>query len=210
MLDFYERTHLEEWVESLYQHNNIWSPQDLTIENLSAVLGIGVTFAPGIADEAIFDEEYAHIFINSHYPPQRRWEVFCHELCHPLRHMGNQLSLPDAFRKLQEMDAHAFQAYAAIPFYMVQNIQLPDDEAEIIELLVGEFGVTAGFAQRRWEQIQRRIARGRWEQNRTQALTRQNKKAAPQLLREQLVSYLREYPGFPLQRLVAREECLLT
>ncbi|KQL43913.1 hypothetical protein AN963_20865 [Brevibacillus choshinensis] len=164
MLHYYERTILEEWVEKFYIMNNIRTPSDLSIENISALLGIGVTFAPGVSDEVMFDEEYTHIFINSHYSPEHRWEVFCHELCHPLRHMGNQGNLPNEFRKLQEMEANAFQFYAAIPFFMIRKIRIPEHENEMIELLAREFGVTHRFAKKRLEQIQRRISHGRVHQ----------------------------------------------
>jgi len=190
MLYFYERTHLEEWVETIYKRSGIRTPSDLTVETISARLGIGVTFEPDVVDEVIFDEEYAHIFINSLYSPQRRWEVFCHELCHPLRHLGNQLMLADEFRKLQEMDAHAFQFYAAIPFFMLQEMELPDHEKEIIDLLAREFGVTHGFAKCRWEQIHRRIVRGRLHQKLVRNLYSPSKKAAPRSLREQHAFYL--------------------
>ncbi|MDR7316615.1 ImmA/IrrE family metallo-endopeptidase [Brevibacillus nitrificans] len=190
MLHLYERTHLEEWVEGFYKQIGITSLSDLTIENVSARLRIGVTFAPGVADEVIFDADYAHIFINSLHCPKRRWEVFCHELCHPLRHLGNQLVLPDEFRKWQERDAQAFQFYAAVPFFLLQTLELPDHEKELIDLLSVEFGVTHGFAKRRWEQVLRRIARGRLHHELVRTLSVPKKKAAPRLLREQLVSYM--------------------
>lgn len=190
MLHLYERTYLEEWVEGLYKQIGITSPSDLTIENVSARLRIGVTFAPGVSDEVIFDADYAHIFINSLHCPQRQWEVFCHELCHPLRHLGNQLLLPDEFRKWQERDAQAFQFYAAVPFFLLQKLELPDHEKELIDLLSVEFGVTHRFAKRRWEQVLRRIARSRLHHELVQTLSVPKKKAAPRLLREQLVCYM--------------------
>lgn len=190
MLHLYERTYLEEWVEGLYKQIGITSPSDLTIENVSARLRMGVTFAPGVADEVIFDADYAHIFINSLHCPQRQWEVFCHELCHPLRHLGNQLLLPDEFRKWQERDAQAFQFYAAVPFFLLQKLELPNHEKELIDLLSVEFGVTHGFAKRRWEQVLRRIARGRLHHELVQTLSVPKKQAAPRLVREQLVSYM--------------------
>lgn len=171
MLHYYEPTILEEWVEKFFILHHIRTPSDLTIENLSAVLGIGVTFAPEVTDEVMFDDDYIHIFINSLYSPKRRWEVFCHELCHPLRHMGNQIMLSNEFRELQEMEANAFQFYAAIPFFMVRKIGLPEDEYESIELLAREFGVTHRFAKQRLEQIQRRVLRGLLQHGGAKALS---------------------------------------
>lgn len=121
MFNFYEPTVLEEWVENFYIEHDIRTPFDLTIDNISATLGIGVTFAPGIHDEAIFDEDYTHVFINSLHSPQRQWEIFCHELCHSLRHIGNQLMMPNTFRELQETQANSFQLYAALPFFMIRR-----------------------------------------------------------------------------------------
>ncbi|GAA4703664.1 ImmA/IrrE family metallo-endopeptidase [Brevibacillus fulvus] len=179
MLNFYEPTVLEEWVEKFYIKHNIRTPSNLSIENMSAILGIGVTFAPGVDDEVLFDEEYTHVFINSLHSRQRQWEVFCHEICHPLRHLGNQIMLPDEFRKMQEIEANAFQYYAAIPFFMVRDMKLPDHQNEIIDLLAREFGVTHEFAKKRWDQILRRIARGRSHHEFITALANQYKRADP-------------------------------
>lgn len=185
MFHYYELTILEEWVEKFYIRNNIRRPADLTIENISAVLGIGVTFAPGVIDEVMFDEEYTHIFINSHYSPMRRWEVFCHELCHPLRHLGNQMMLPNELRKMQEIEAKAFSYYAAIPFFMIRQMTLPEQENETVYRLAKEFGVTSEFAKQRWDQILRRITRVRSHRDFVTALQKRGDPSAENLLLEQ-------------------------
>lgn len=65
MLHLYSPTILEQWIEQFYVDHGIFSPSDLTIENLSSTLGIGVTIDPHVTDDVWFDEDYSHVFINS-------------------------------------------------------------------------------------------------------------------------------------------------
>jgi len=157
MLIPYQTTILEEWVEVQYHAHGIISPNDLTIDNVAKSFKAEVIYLPGAKEEAIWDDEIAAIFLNPDKPHEEVREAFFHELCHPLRHAGDQLMLPRIFRELQETQANQFQLYASMPFFMVKDIKLPPYKNEAIGLLAQQFGVTPRLAKRRLEQIERRI-----------------------------------------------------
>ncbi|MCY9577897.1 ImmA/IrrE family metallo-endopeptidase [Paenibacillus alvei] len=53
--------------------------------------------------------------IDSRLLPREQWVEFLHELCHLLRHAGNQTIMPEQFTQAQEAEADAFTMYAAMP-----------------------------------------------------------------------------------------------
>lgn len=161
MLSYYYKTTLENKVESLYRSNHIYSPHQIDIGVIADVFEIIVVSLPGAKEEAIWDEKRAAIFLNSNKPSADSKEAFFHELSHILLHTGNQLSMNRGLLELQEEQANHFQLYAAMPFYMIQQIHLPSHEADIIHVLSSEFRVTHQLARKRWEQIQRRVFSGK-------------------------------------------------
>lgn len=179
MLSLYESTPLEKWIESRYQSIGVLSPTDLDIDAIAYSFGADVFYMPAAKEEAIWDEETAAIFLNSDKPEEEIREAFFHELCHPLRHSGNQLMLPGIFRELQETQAKQFQLYAAMPFFMVKEIKLPPYKNEAIGLLAQQFRVTPPFARRRLEQIERRIYEAKSRRVFVQQLQSQYSKADP-------------------------------
>ncbi|WP_234541377.1 tyrosine-type recombinase/integrase [Paenibacillus pseudetheri] len=70
---------------------------------------------------------------------QNSVRFFFHELCHVIRHSGDQRWMPDLFREAQEIDADRFALYATIPFFMLDQITLPIHRSEAISLLALEF-----------------------------------------------------------------------
>lgn len=54
---------------------------------------------------------------------QGQRQGFGHELCHTLRHEGNQLIMPPLFRELQEMHAKRFAYKFCIPTFMPRKIK---------------------------------------------------------------------------------------
>ncbi|MDR6553860.1 Zn-dependent peptidase ImmA (M78 family) [Paenibacillus qinlingensis] len=91
---------------------------------------------------------------------KEQWEDFLHELCHVLRHSGNQMVMPDRYVDWQEQDASSFQLYAAIPMSMLKKLSLPEQKSEMVAFLAEEFQVTYRLANERVEQIQRRVLQG--------------------------------------------------
>ena len=160
MLNLYQPTLLEEWIEAHYNSIGMHSPADLDIDIIAHSFRADVVYMPGAKEEAIWDEERTVIFLNPDKPYEEIREAFFHELCHPLRHSGNQLMLPRTFRELQEIQANQFQLYAAMPFFMIRQMRLQDGD-NIIHLLSEEFRITHKLASRRLDQIKRRIYYGK-------------------------------------------------
>ncbi len=157
MIRLYYKTHFETKIENLLLANGILDPSDLTIENLAHVFNIKVVNMPDVCESAIWDDECSVIFLDSNKTLPEQREVFFHELVHLLLHSGDQVRMLDDFRELQEWQAKNFQLYAAMPFYMIKEIELPNEESWIIYILSDVFYVTFSLAEARWKQIKRRI-----------------------------------------------------
>lgn len=179
MLSYYYKTTLENTVESLYRSHHIHSPHQIDIDVIADVFGIIVVSLPGAKEEAIWDEQRAAVFLNCNKPSADSKEAFFHELCHILLHAGNQLLMNKNFLDFQEEQANHFLLYAALPFYMIQQLQLPSLEMDIIHVLASEFGVTHQLARKRWDQIQRRVYSGKQQFDLEMELKNQYRKTDP-------------------------------
>lgn len=160
----YAQTTLEQWTEQLWDKAGIRAVSQLNIDEVAARLNVWVHYM----DETSRALEYLgmrSILVDKRLGAREQWEEFLHELCHVLRHAGNQTLMPKSFCEGQEAEANRFVLYAAIPASMLMAIALPDSMEEAAELLADRFGVTPALARRRLEQIQRRIfARALWEE----------------------------------------------
>lgn len=179
MLSYYYKTTLENKVESLYRSHQIYSPHQIDIDVIADIFGIVVVSLPDAKEEAIWDEKRAAVFLNSNKPLANSKEAFFHELCHILLHTGNQLLMNRNFLEFQEEQANHFLLYAALPFYMIQQLQLPSLEMDIIHVLASEFGVTHQLARKRWDQIQRRVYSGKQQFDLEMELKNQYRKTDP-------------------------------
>lgn len=161
MLRFYETTPLEQYVENLYKVHGIHTPQQLIIEEISRRLNIWIHYekVPSRALEAT--SGMYTMFLDSRLPAKRQYVDFLHELCHLLRHAGNQMKLPKSFTQAQEDEANNFVLYAAMPISMISKLSLPDNQTNAIRFLATTFRVPLNLAQQRLEQIQRRIYQGK-------------------------------------------------
>lgn len=159
MFELYKKTPLENWLEDLYISKGINHPIDLhDINYIGNGFNIRIVFFQEAPERAIWDEEDAIIFLKPNQDEETLREKFFHELCHPLRHYGDQTSMRvKTFRELQEVQANQFQLYAAIPFYMVQTLKPTTLEHEMISQIRTVFKVSERLAKRRLEQIKRRI-----------------------------------------------------
>jgi len=160
----YDPTPFEQWTDQLLTKAGIRSVSQLNIDEVAARLNVWVHYM----NETSRALEYLglrSILVDKRLSEREQWEDFLHELCHVLRHAGNQTVMPKAFREGQEAEANRFVMYAAIPASMLADLKLPDRMDEAAEWLAERFGVTIALAARRLEQIQRRIfARILWEE----------------------------------------------
>ncbi|QWU17337.1 protein of unknown function [Paenibacillus sophorae] len=150
----YFKTPLEQSIEEYYIANGILTPDYLVIDRIAEIFGVDVacnelrTFS---------DNELRVIFLCLTDDLNAQRLSFFHELCHVLRHAGDQRRMPELFLQLQEADAERFSLYAALPFFMLKKIQLPESEDEAAGLIGKVFRVPPKFAKQRLTQIKERI-----------------------------------------------------
>src|SRR5689334_14681066 len=127
MLSGYSRTDLEKNVERMFKERGILSPSDLDIHDVAKVFNVHIDFSLKEGPQrAIWDDYDSVIFLNPDHSEEKQRELFFHELGHPLLHCGNQILMNNkSFRDLQESQANQFQLYAAIPFFMLKQLELP-------------------------------------------------------------------------------------
>ncbi|WP_342435965.1 ImmA/IrrE family metallo-endopeptidase [Paenibacillus sp. FSL L8-0436] len=155
----YFKTPLEQWIEEQYRANGVLIPLDLDIDRIAMIFGVDIVYY----DNSPFSEnEDKIIFIDRRddYIEQRK--IFFHELCHVIRHSGDQRVMPELFREAQENDANRFALYAMIPFFMIEQLQLPANRSEVISLLVSEFQIYLDFAKLRLKQVEDRITESKF------------------------------------------------
>ncbi|MEZ2657239.1 ImmA/IrrE family metallo-endopeptidase [Aneurinibacillus aneurinilyticus] len=158
-LSLYKPTYVENWIEEVYQANGILTPNDMDIERIAEVFGGKVVDTKAKSHVRWEDDEdiFFVIFLNNALDELSKRSDFHHELCHPLQHAGNQERIPESFKELQERQARTFQLYAAIPFFMLKKLPIPQYENEAIDVLSNEFRVPYELAAERLHQIKRRL-----------------------------------------------------
>jgi Zn-dependent peptidase ImmA (M78 family) len=164
MKQHYRTTPLEQWTEQLWIKSGIVTTSHLNVDEVAASLDVWVHYMKE-SSRALEYMGMRSILIDKRQERAGQWEDFLHELCHVLRHAGNQTTMPRSFCEGQEAEANRFVLYAAIPFFMLQPFKLPDRLDEAAEFIACQFGVTFELAYKRLEQIQRRtLAAILWEE----------------------------------------------
>lgn len=176
-LSLYRTTELEQWIYDIYQDNGILTAADLDIDQIAAMFQIDMLYYEHQSFSCNVNQV---IFLNKYETEEKQRDIFFHELCHVLRHAGDQRSMHNLFEQYQEMEAGWFQMYAAVPFYMVQQLELPYTQREAITCIASEFKVSIDFAKKRLHQIQRRVMDGMMMQERIEEERR---------LKQQVIDY---------------------
>jgi hypothetical protein len=141
---------LEDWVTSFYTRLRILQPTQIKIEYIARMNDIFIHYKQIPAFHEVIGR-YRGISLDSRETNEVQREMFFHELCHILRHCGVQSMMPAVFREMQERDARHFTRYAAIPYHMIQFIDIKDPY--VIDQMVDKFKVTPDLCQERLEQI---------------------------------------------------------
>ena len=150
MYSRYVTTALEDWVTNLYTRMGIVCPEDIDEAYISMIFDIYLRYQ-SIPSCSTLLGDFKVIVIDSRLPIQEQRVQFFHELCHILRHVGNQSMMPDAFRQLLEWDAIHFTRYAAIPYHMMMKYDYRDPD--IIKILAEDFRVPEQLC---WERVEKR------------------------------------------------------
>lgn len=141
-------THTEEFVKEMYLKIDIHSPQQLRFSTLAERLHIDTFYWPETS-QALFMNDKGFVFLNERLTPQQQWQEFCHELAHVLLHTGNQRRMPESFRVYQEAKANTFMYHAAVPTFMLDQLNLFDFEITGVYEVQKRFNVEYDFALKR-------------------------------------------------------------
>ncbi|AWB45326.1 hypothetical protein DCC85_14570 [Paenibacillus sp. CAA11] len=166
-LTLYQETELEQSISSAYKKHGFLRPEDLDIDQVADAFEIDIVYYEG--NPFSCNISYV-IFLDKKMEPRQQREVFFHELCHVLRHAGNQKLMPRLFLEQQEIEADRFALYAAAPFFMIRELELPDHQKEAADMLAEEFKLPAALARSRIEQMQGRILQHVWQNETAKAL----------------------------------------
>lgn len=147
-------THTEDFVKQLYLKIGISKPEHLDYKRIANALGIRVFPAPydDGPSQALFAGNIPFIFLEQNLSPQRIWQEFCHELCHVLNHSGNQAVMPLMWVEYQENKANTFMYQACMPTFMLDALEIHNDDAITVLHLQRLFNVEYDFASKRLTQ----------------------------------------------------------
>lgn len=144
---------IEQEVTRMYKSMKIYRPEDIDIRKIAYYFRIHLKFS----DKRSYSAEIGRfklININIHLSKKKQREVFFHELCHLLRHYGNQYeNMPKDFKDLQEWDAAHFTRYAAIPFHLLKYLDLKSPT--LINDMAQTFAISEEICQDRMDHIYR-------------------------------------------------------
>lgn len=150
----YTPSSLEEWVTKFYLRLRIFTPEDLDETHIARALRIHLLYKP-ISSCAFQHGNFKAITIDATQGRATQREHFYHELCHILRHAGQQMMMPAAFRELQENDAHNFTRYAAVPFHMLHLFNIHDPN--LIQGMSDRLNITPQLCEERLIRLKNKI-----------------------------------------------------
>lgn len=132
-------THLEEYILQLFNSLSINNPDQLSLEQIAEKLNIEVRYTD-------FSMCYNETIFLSKSDKRREWQEFGHEICHYLRHSGNQVRMHPLFVELQEYQADFFAYHFCIPTFMLEDLYNFN-----VYNIMQVFDVEYAFARRRLE-----------------------------------------------------------
>lgn len=161
--ELYKPSDLELWLSDHYLTNDILSPFDLTIKAVANIFDVDVKYYDG-APYALWEDDvdgFSFIFLNCNKSNYQQKKDFFHELCHPLRHVGDQELLPKLFQQMQEIQAAQFQLISAMPIYLLEQIPITNYWESYLHLLSEVFEQPISLVTKRMQHIIAKIEQER-------------------------------------------------
>lgn len=155
----YQETSLEQSISKHYKLHKFWNTEALLdIDRIAESFDVDLKYD---TCKSVSDNKEKIIILDKRLTSLQQRKIFFHELCHVLRHVGDQRKMPLLFREGQEAEAENFVLYASMPFFMISPLKLPDRQNDGVQFLSSTFKVPLKLAKRRLEQIQRRELQGK-------------------------------------------------
>lgn len=146
----YHTSHLEDFVEEIYKQINITEASHISKETIAGRLGIWLHYWDGKSKGIERKNGLNSILIDESLDSTVQWHEFGHELCHILRHSGNQLYMTDSFKRLQEEQANIFAYHFCVPTFMLHDLKLPGHIHQAAVIISDTFNVSYSFAAKRY------------------------------------------------------------
>lgn len=131
---------LEEEVKKIYMQLNIHKPEQIQMKKIATAFKMRLHFED-IDGRMFYMNTRYRIVLNNQLPPEQQWEDFAHELCHVLKHCGNQFVMNKMFRQLQEFQASSFMYHFCVPTFMLSKMKLPQLKRDAVQLISDMFNV---------------------------------------------------------------------
>lgn len=114
LFSYYQETNLEQWINAKYLSYGLHTANDCEIERIADAFEVDIMY---VSCPSFSENEDKVIFLNKDVDDKMARIIFFHELCHVLRHAGDQRVMPPLFKEAQESEADHFVLYASVPFY---------------------------------------------------------------------------------------------
>jgi Zn-dependent peptidase ImmA (M78 family) len=176
-MSLYVLTPIEDYIQRLYAELDIEYPEQLSMLDIASKLNVWIYFCD-MESRAVERNGLYSMLIDRRLSTAEQWEDFGHELCHLLRHAGNQLNTHEQFIHYQEAQAEQFALHFCIPTFMLSRLPLPAEKENAVSYVAETFNVTGPFALQRLEKYHRRMQQAQVDQlirERHQALYRVDK-----------------------------------
>ncbi|MEH6943518.1 ImmA/IrrE family metallo-endopeptidase [Bacillus sp. JJ722] len=177
----YILTSLEEDVKELYKYLHIQSPNDIDMYNIANDLDIWIHYHKD--DSKLFKSIYGlySIFLDERLSEQEQWQDFGHELCHAIKHVGNQDAMRYLFRCLQESQANNFMYHFCVPTFLLLEMNISNylNIEDGVEIIASTFNVTKEFARKRLEMFRNQIMQAKADEEHRRYMESRYPKAPP-------------------------------
>ncbi|WP_342505909.1 ImmA/IrrE family metallo-endopeptidase [Sporosarcina sp. FSL K6-2383] len=137
---------LEDYIYDLYKSIGITKPSEMNMLLIAKELNVEIVYKE---NSFRFDNEI--ILVRG--TAREEWMEFGHEICHFLRHSGNQLNMHPLFMRLQEWQAESFMYHFCVPTFMLRDLDLPRNRKKAIWEIQKAFNVSYEFAEIRLEKF---------------------------------------------------------
>lgn len=152
MLNHYTPNQVEEFISKLYKKHDIISARDLDLERIASIWAIDLRYTSASRAFSQYESGTSYIFLPKQIPTSDQRAAFFHELCHILRHAGNQRIMSDTFLHLQECQAEHFVMFASMPYFLIKDY-LSENPSVIAET----FQIPLTYVHKRLTYIRNRI-----------------------------------------------------
>lgn len=144
-------TYLEDYIQNLYKLIGVTIPSELEMPYIARKLGVKIVYRTSAF-------RFGNEIILVRGTKCEEWMEFGHEICHYLRHCGNQANMHPLFAELQEWQAENFMYHFCVPTFMLQKLNLPRNRKKAIWEIQKNFNVSYEFAEIRLEKFTQKHA----------------------------------------------------